>query len=142
MKHLFTIPLSLPFVDILAKGLLDRTADDRLSLPRMTILLPTQRACRALREAFLRHSDAPLLLPRMMPLGDIDAEELTLQGAIDLPEAISPFRRQAILARTLISAGFTAIPAEAISLARSLAKFLDDMHTEEVSPEALATLVP
>ena len=54
---------------------------DPLRLSRITVLLPTRRAARSLREAFLRLTGeaaggAPLLLPRMRPIGDLDADEL------------------------------------------------------------------
>ena len=65
-------------------GLIALAGGDPLRLPRMTVLLPTRRAARALREAFLRLTGeggdpgAPLLLPRMRPIGDLDADELAL----------------------------------------------------------------
>jgi ATP-dependent helicase/nuclease subunit B len=73
----FTIPLHLPFLDTLVAGLRAEIGDDPLALSRITIFLPTRRACRALREAFLRASEGrALLLPRMRPLGDLDDDEL------------------------------------------------------------------
>ena len=75
-----TIAAGVSFVDALARGLLAR-AGDPLELARGTVLLPTRRACRALQEAFLRASDGrALLLPRLLPLGDGDAEGLPLAG--------------------------------------------------------------
>jgi ATP-dependent helicase/nuclease subunit B len=137
-----TIPLTLPFVDVLAHGLLVRAGGDRLALPRMTVLLPTQRACRSLREAFLRQTDGPVLLPRMQALGDLDADELTLQGVAEVQPAIPPLRRQVLLAQTLLKAGYSEMPAEAAAFARSLARFFDEMQTEEVELEALRGLTP
>ena len=109
-----TIPAGVSFVDALARGLLTR-AGDPLELARGTVLLPTRRACRALQEAILRASDGrALLLPRLMPLGDVDAEELLLAGeeapsgvadgggmAVDLPPAMPPLRRQLLLGRLI-----------------------------------------
>jgi hypothetical protein len=64
------------FVDALALRLLSETAADPLALSNYTILLPTRRARRALSDAFLRQSDGrPLLLPRIVPLGDLDPDE-------------------------------------------------------------------
>ena len=77
----FTIPAGIPFVDALAARLLDEAGADPLALARMTVLLPTRRGCRALHEAFLRRAAGldgggrPLLLPRLRPLGDLDAED-------------------------------------------------------------------
>ena len=67
----FTLAPNLPFVDALAAGLWEQAGGDALALNRFTVLLPTARAVRSLREAFLRLSDGrPILLPRMAPLGD------------------------------------------------------------------------
>jgi len=41
--NLFTIDADRPFLATLARGLVDRTAEDRLALTRITILLPTLR---------------------------------------------------------------------------------------------------
>ena len=71
----YTIPAGVPFVDALAAGLHARVGGGPEALAQATVLLPTRRACRALREAFLRQSGGrPLLLPRLTPLGDVDED--------------------------------------------------------------------
>ena len=78
----FTIPAGTPFVDALAAGILKRAGDDPGELPRLLVLLPTRRACRSLREAFLRCCDGgALLLPRLVPLGDLDEDEMAIAEA-------------------------------------------------------------
>src|SRR5256884_9823709 len=83
-SHIYTIAPDRPFLATLAQGLLGLAGGDPLSLTRMTVLLPTRRAARSLREAFLRltaeGSDpgAPLLLPRLRPIGDLDDDEIAL----------------------------------------------------------------
>ena len=73
---LFTIPGWRPFADDLAAGLLAQFPKP-LDLARVLLLLPTRRSIRALTEAFLRESQgAALLLPRMVPAGDLDLEEV------------------------------------------------------------------
>src|SRR5690606_25546576 len=52
----FTIPAGRPFLDDLARGLLAEAGPDPLDLARTLVLLPTRRACRAARDAFLRVS--------------------------------------------------------------------------------------
>lgn len=149
----FTLAPNLPFVDALAAGLWDRAGDDALALSRFTVLLPTARAVRSLREAFLRLSGGrPILLPRMAPLGDIDGDEISLlmdgvtgrAGGLDLPPAIGPLRRQLLLARAIAAAGdrFAKTRAQAARLARELAKLLDQTQTEMVGFDRLHTLVP
>ncbi len=80
--NVYTIAPDRPFLDTLARGLMALAGDDPLLLPRMTVLLPTRRAARSLREAFLRldgggrRAGAPLLLPRLRPIGDLDDDEI------------------------------------------------------------------
>jgi ATP-dependent helicase/nuclease subunit B len=156
-RHVYTIPAGIGFVDALAAALLAETAGDPLALAGYRILLPTRRACRALREAFLRLSGGqPLLLPRMQPLGDIDADELLLTGGeegvafgdnagLDLPPAIAPLRRQLLLTEAILRAGrnFGVLPPgveQASRLAAELARLLDQMTTEGVGFEGLSEL--
>src|SRR5918993_3832647 len=154
--RLYDIPAHLPFLDCLAQGVLRMTtAPERLS--RVTILLPTRRSARALRFAFLRAvapeggEDAPraLLLPRMRALAGLsteDADELALPALLDLPPAVDPLRRQAVLAgfvRTLpASRGGPATPEQAWSLAGALATLLDEIALEERDLDLLASNPP
>ncbi|MEQ9447529.1 MAG: double-strand break repair protein AddB, partial [Rhodospirillaceae bacterium] len=144
----FTIPPHLPFVDTLAQGILIDIGGDPMALAAITVLLPTRRACRSLREAFLRLSDGkPLLLPRLMPLNDLDDEEILFtsfgaaETADDIPPPIAPLKRQLLLAR-LIQAQGEAKPEQAIRLAEELARFLDQVQTEQLSFDKLRDLVP
>ncbi|NNG04161.1 MAG: double-strand break repair protein AddB [Inquilinus sp.] len=151
---LYTIPPGTPFVDALAVGILERAGDDPLALGRVTILLPTRRACRSLREAFLRLApgDPPaLLLPRMAPLGDIDPEALELEvedlpglaDALDLPSAISELRRRILLARLVLGRrDLPATPDQAAWLAAELGRLIDQVTTERLDFADLAGLVP
>ncbi len=156
-RHVFSIPAGIGFLDALAAGLLAEASGNPLVLAGYRILLPTRRACRALQEAFLRRSDGrPLLLPRLQPLGDIDAEELLLTGGeeaaglgeaedFDLPPAIAPLRRQLLLTQAILRAGhnFGERPPsidQASRLAGELAQLLDQMATEGVSFDGLAEL--
>src|ERR687891_1044272 len=143
MVPVATIPPTLPFVDALAAGLLAEAGDDRPALAHTLVLLPTRRACRSLREAFVRQTDGrALLLPRIQPIGEVEADELLLAGAIDLalPPAISSLRRQLLLTRLL--SAVTTRQEHALRLAGELALLLDELQTERVSLERLDTLVP
>jgi ATP-dependent helicase/nuclease subunit B len=150
----FTIPPGVCFVDALAAALLEETGQDPLALTRYTILLPTRRARRAVADAFLRQADGrPLLLPRMMPLGDLDPDEAELFGgdevlaagddSAELPPAIPPLRRQLLLMQAILAADSGSTTADqAARLAGELARFLDQMQTEQVGFERLNDLVP
>src|SRR5271170_3549531 len=92
----FTIPAGENFVAALARQMLAETADDPLALSAMLVLLPTRRATRALRDAFLAQSHGrPMLLPAMRPLGDVDDDDPALADApsAELPPAIPELRR-------------------------------------------------
>src|ERR1700691_6351213 len=101
-RAVYSIAPELPFLDALVPGLLDGAKGDPLLLARMPVLLPPRRAARALGEAFLRQGQGkPMLLPRLMPVGDLDAEELAILaeegeagGDTDIPAALpAPVRR-------------------------------------------------
>ncbi|HEX5794942.1 MAG TPA: hypothetical protein VFY19_03805 [Geminicoccaceae bacterium] len=138
-----SIPIGLPFVDALAAGLLAEVEGERAALAEVRVLLPTRRACRSLGEAFLRRAGGrPLLLPRIQPIGEVEADELLLDGTLELalPPPIGGLRRQLLLARLLAPLGW---PIEhALRLATELAALLDELQTERVSPAALDRLVP
>jgi ATP-dependent helicase/nuclease subunit B len=163
------IPTGTSFVDALALGLLIEHAGDPLALSRVTVLLPNRRACRAMQEAFLRFGAAtdagaasgfgrPLMLPRLMPLGDLDEGEIGLQGLAldlalgdslqeDLPPAISSLRRQMLLAGPVQRAAErslgTAMPLEqAVRLAGELARLLDQVETERLDFAAIQAVGP
>ena len=105
----YTIAAERPFLATLADRLLAMAAGDLIRLPRVTILLPTRRAVRALRDAFLRtapegrEAGTPPLLPRIRPIGDLDSDELTLTDGAAHSEtlavlpAIPELRRRLLL---------------------------------------------
>jgi ATP-dependent helicase/nuclease subunit B len=144
----YTIPFGEGFVDALARGLAAQADDDPLVLARMTVLLPTRRSCRSLREAFLRLSGGkPVLLPRLTPLNDLDEEEALLNGfglgdvGGDIPPPIDPLRRQMLLASMILKRDGVSHD-QAVALAAELARLIDQMQTERVSFDALRTLAP
>lgn len=154
-RNLFTIAPDRPFADVLAKGLLDRAGGDPMALAQMRVLLPTRRAIRSLREAFLRLSEGrPLLLPHMQPVGDVDEEEMLLSAWLadagqeaELPPVMPSSRRMLKLARLIfryhqLEYGPSARMDQAVHLARELGVLLDDVAREELDIENIRNLVP
>lgn len=153
---LYTIPAGVGFADALAAGLWQEAEQNPLALARMTVLLPTRRAVRALREAFLRLGGGqPMLLPALRPVGDIDEDAADLAaldvaaGGADLPPAIPGLRRQLLLARLVqkflsldAAADAAARIDHAVLLAGELARLVDQAHTEGVGFERLTGLAP
>ncbi len=143
----YTIPPGLSFVDVLAKGILEKAGNDPLALARMHILLPTRRSCRTLREAFLRLSDGkPLLLPRMSPLGDVDEEELSFYESnadddLSLPPAIAPLKRLFLLTSLIAAQNRGRGIEQDIALANALAQLMDQVYTENLDLKDLPKIV-
>lgn len=148
--NLFTIPAERGFAEALATQLLAEAEGCPDTLADMLVLLPTRRACRSVREAFLRASGGrALILPSLRPIGDVDEEEMWLTGApaasdlIDLPPAIGEAKRLLLLTRLVtVKEGQEHVsPDQAVRLARELATFLDQVETEGLDFEGLKHLV-
>lgn len=149
----FNIPPGQSFVDALALGILERAGGDAAqNLADHIVLLPNRRAGRVLREAFLRLSGGrAILLPRMYPLGDLDADEIILRASGDadlgalsaIPPAISRVERQVLLARLIMQAG-TLVKSfdQAAAIAGELGTLLDQMQTEGIAFDRLGDIVP
>ena len=145
----FTIPPHRSFADSLAAGLLAQHPD-RMQLARGLVLLPNNRAIRAVTDAFVRRAEGGLLLPRLVAIGDPELDE-HIGGALDpigagepTPPAIEPMRRRMILARLVheerARAGQPVDAAEAVRLAAELARTLDQLQVEQIEPKRLKTL--
>src|ERR1700689_5733645 len=113
--RVFTIPPSVPFlpalIDALRAGrLVGGLGAGPLALADATIFLPTRRACRLAAAAFL---DMPgieaALLPRIVPIGDIDEDELdfaervTGDAALDVPPPFAGLKRRLTLAQLILA---------------------------------------
>ena len=166
--RVFTIPASAPFVPTLIGALRDGTliegfpdTGDPLALASATLYLPTRRACRLARDIFLDVTGADAaILPRIVPIGDIDEDELVFAdvanaSALDLPDELGGLERRLLLAQLVTKwAASQAIrregsaplvannPASALALADALARLMDDMTTRQVPWDKLDTLVP
>ncbi len=170
----FSIPAGAPFLSVLAEAVLDGSLaplpeprDDPLSLAGVTVLLPTRRAVRALRETLIEKlgGDAAIL-PAIRPIGDASEEDHLLDPGAEtaaerlaLPPAIGRLARQLALTRLTLAWGRAArrellglaenepllIPASAADAARlaaDLARLMDDMQTAGLAPDAIGGLAP
>jgi len=158
---LYTIAPTRPFLDDLAAYLLKQYEGNPAGLADVTIFLPTRRAGRSLAEAFLRQagpSPAATLLPVIRTLGDIGEDDTLLADlsvpqtaqVADLPPPLTPIERRLTLARLVFqrqaaehdNGGPAASWTTALAAADELSRLLDSFYTEQVSFDALATLVP
>jgi ATP-dependent helicase/nuclease subunit B len=147
----FTIPAHRPFTLDLARGLAEALAPlGPEALAEAVVLTPTRRGARALAEAFLTVSGgAAVLLPQVRALGDLDEGEPPFEPgdlALDLPPAVSPYRRRFELARLAAEHGHLfdrpIDAAAALELADALASFLDSLQIEEADGDGIDALAP
>ncbi len=158
-SRVYTVPASAPFLPTVIRALRDGRlvegfAPGPLDYADVTIFLPTRRACRLARDAFLQVLGVEAaVLPRIVPIGDVDEDELVFAemttgglaaDALALPPALGPLERRFLLAhlvrkwaeRIAPPAGETTLvvrhPAAALALADDLARLMDDMTTREV----------
>ncbi len=168
--RLFTIPSSVPFLPALIEALLAGQLVDGfpgsrnpMELAQATLYLPTRRACRLAQAVFLDAlgGDAAIL-PRLVPVGDIDEDEIVFAEfaggplaaeRLSLKRAMDPFERKASLTRLILAwaaqqkrtdeaSVIANSPASAFAMAGELARLQDDMITRGVDWSALDTLVP
>lgn len=141
--HFYALPPHQPFLETLAGMLLQQHTEDPLELARTLILLPSRRSCRSLREAFLRVSAGkPLLLPRIMPIGEVDAEaDILSLASAEFPAVMPATRRLSILTRLILQQGQTT-PARAYQLAVELARLLDEVTKYGLNFDKLQDLAP
>jgi len=166
--RVFTIPASAPFLPTLIGALRDGKLvagfpgeRDPLAWSRATLFLPTRRACALARDAFLDVLNVEAaVLPRIVPLGDIDEDELAFAEAasgetgLDVPDELGGLERRMLLARLVLQWAqqlkpqgaepplIVHSPTAALALADDLARLIDDMTTRQVSWEKLNGLVP
>src|SRR5262249_18687968 len=169
-QRVFNIPASAPFLPMLIEALHGRKlgfdfARDPLALSSATLYLPTRRACRLLREAFLaRLRGDGAILPRIVAIGDIDEDEIAFaesaaggiaSDALALPRALGGLERKLLLTRLVMAWSqspevhgvigtplVAQTPAAASALADDLARLMDDMTTRDVPWQRLDQLVP
>jgi ATP-dependent helicase/nuclease subunit B len=175
LRRVYTVPLGQPFLGVLAEALLAGNLPapggprpEPLDLADVTVLLPTRRATRALREAFLRAAGGrALLLPKIKPIIGSGEEPSILTGGeelgerADLARPIGEVERRLALAKLVLAwteaqrrgdgtdgdlgphvQTAARTPAQAARLARELARLLDAMEIENVDPARMQRLVP
>jgi ATP-dependent helicase/nuclease subunit B len=170
VPKVFNIPASARFLPELIAALRGGrliegfpASRDPLELARATLYLPTRRACRMARDAFLTALEGhAAILPRIVALGDLDEDEIIFADAataelaedtLALPPAIKPLDRRLLLAQLIVrwaaairpEQGAPLIantPAAALALADDLARLIDDVITRKVDWQRLDSLVP
>lgn len=151
--HLFAISPEKPFMEQLVAGLTARIGRQPDALGETTIFLPTRRACRLLQDTLLscfeqRLSSSSLLMPHIVPLGDMDHAELTLssellqQGQRDIPmKPLAPLHEKILVARLLKAKSPHMAFEQTLSIASTLLSFVQELQSEDIDPASIQTLL-
>ncbi|HEX8216243.1 MAG TPA: double-strand break repair protein AddB, partial [Allosphingosinicella sp.] len=139
----YAIPPHRSFADALAAGLAAQFGRGKTDLASGLVLVPNNRAGRAIQEAFVRRSGGGLLLPRLVTVGDPELGE-RVGGMLEplgdetdqIPPAIDPVERLMLLSR-LVQRHRAVSASEALRLAVDLARTLDQLLFEEIDPARL-----
>ena len=137
--RIFASAPGVDFAQGLVDGLMKRTAGmTPTDLARVEIYVNTKRMQRRIRAVF--DAGPARLLPRIRLITDLANDPISL----DLPPAVSPLQRRLELsqfvAKLLEQEPDLAPRAALYDLSDSLAKLMDEMQGEGVSPEALSNL--
>ena len=148
--RLYTIPAHRAFADALVAGLM--RARDTHDLARGMVLLPNNRAVRAITDAFVRASGGGLILPRLVPLGDPDLGEAVgasldpVDDEAPPPPAVAPYARRMILARLVgeerARAGHPVSGAEAVRLSGDFHVLLAELSGSSILARLMRELTP
>ncbi len=141
MGAVVSIPAAYPFAPTLARGLVDRYG--ARGLGRVTLLLPSRRALLVMQEAFVDATDgAPLLLPRLVAVGDIAAETGLLDAEVEfaLPPPLDDLRRQLLLFELVRRVDRELPDEQAFRLAESLRQLIDELADEAIPLGRLSEL--
>ncbi|MEN8236601.1 MAG: double-strand break repair protein AddB [Pseudomonadota bacterium] len=151
--HVFNIPAWMPFLDTLAEQLLHDTGSDPAALNQHLILLPHRRACRSLKDVFLKHAKhgKPLMLPQMMALGDLDEDFVAFNKPdFTVLKTVASLERQGLLMSLIqrhqeLTTQEDSHPlhaAQVVQLAQELAGLIDQVAWAGVSLDELSQLAP
>jgi ATP-dependent helicase/nuclease subunit B len=79
MKNVFNIKSNYNFLESLVHFVLEKYGSDLLYLSKITILLPSRRSCRVIKEIFLKQAGRnSIILPNIKAIGDVDYDEIGL----------------------------------------------------------------
>jgi ATP-dependent helicase/nuclease subunit B len=166
VPRVFNIPADVAFLPSLARAILaggfplaNMEPPGAIELSQWTILLPTRRAARALATAFLTAGNGrATILPRIRPIGDVDEDEFVFSApqedgpSSQIPPAVPEPQLLFLLARLIaqwldsnakgeLARALIGHTGRVFGLARSLIELIDSFDTEEVSLDALQSLL-
>ena len=87
-KNIYNIKSNYNFLESLVRFILEKYGTDPIYLSKITILLPSRRSCRVIKEIFLKQSSSnAIILPNIKAIGDFDVEKISFNSAdLDFPQ--------------------------------------------------------
>lgn len=148
MKNVFNISPVYSFLDVLGEYVLNTAKSQNLNIANDIILLPTRRACRALKEVFVHLNGGASVLPKILPLGDVDEDGFAFLDyendniiAEELPPAIPDVERNLILSTLIKQKNHSLNDEQAFALAVDLAHLMDTVEMEMLDFSGLSGIV-
>ena len=147
--HVFNVPLGNDLCDVTAQWILQSAGADPLAISNNILLLPNNRAIKAMTEAFVRKAAPGMLLPHMVAVGDMQLDEALgpmldpIQAGSAIWPAIASFERLMLLAKLVQDhqpGDAPLSPAEALRLARKLAELIDALEVDLVDFSQIADI--
>lgn len=149
----FTVPAYRPFLESVARGVLDEVGNDPLKLSDYSIIVPNREAVFLLRQIFMEQLGGKAgIIPNIEAPGNVDNDYLSLQLSnspllsqvlMDIPPPVSRLERQLILANEILKIpGMASSLQKAITLGGELGNFIDDLQRNNIELKDIDTLVP
>lgn len=149
LTRVYSVPLGEDFCDATVAYIMAQSGDDPLAITGTTLLLPNNRAIKAMTEAFVRRVSPGLLLPKLVAIGDLALDE-SLGPILDplsddgiVWPVISPTNRMLLLADLVVKhrpKDKAVSAAESLRLARKLRDMIDELEIEQVDFDSFETL--
>ncbi len=155
--NLFTIAPFAPFLEVLAKKILDGTLlpdwnmQNDFALSDITIMLPSARARLQLAEEFAKICNGATLLPNILVFGGNSEEEEVFLPPYEGDEFLPPisFAKRRLIIGKLVEKFFAQNQAnmqistsEILALSDSLCELIDDIYTEQIDFNKIKTIPP
>jgi ATP-dependent helicase/nuclease subunit B len=137
--NLFYITPESNFLLELVNGISKRFPNIELS--KLTILLPSRRSCNQLADLFINQNKGPILLPKIIPIGDMEESEILPSDLIDdfdltIPPSFTSTEQLLHLANELNNMPLI----KAIDIVHGLNEFLKRLHRDELSVKILSKI--
>ena len=144
-NNVWTINHTEDFLKSLALGLLNEFKGDNHALAKTTILLPTKRSVKSIKNIFLNYTDKhAVLLPKIIPLDELGENEAI--DTFNINPSIPKLSRRFLLTQLIIKKleSNENIPRHEVanSLAIELENFLDESQTHNIGLNNLEKILP